>query len=62
MSPSQLKSVLDVPRTLHLKFCPNQVSNSGDKTKVESVQLGKPPTKPRVLRNVCVVVEVPEII
>ena len=28
------------------------------KTKVESAQLGKPPTEPRVLRKVCVVVVV----
>ena len=33
-----------------------------NKTKVKSVQLGKPPTEPRVLRKVCLVVEVPEII
>ena len=33
-----------------------------NKTKVESVHLGKPPTESRVLRKVCVVVEVPEII
>ena len=31
-------------------------SESINKTKVESVQLGKPPTEPRVLRKVCVVV------
>ena len=29
---------------------------NGNKTKVESVQLRKPPTEPRVLRKVCVVV------
>ena len=26
------------------------------KTKIESVQLGKPPTEPRVLRKICMVV------
>ena len=33
-----------------------------NKTKVKSVQLGKPPTGPKVIRKVCVVAEVQEII
>ena len=40
-------------------MCPNESAICDyreDKTKVESVQLGKPPTEPRVLKKVCVVV------
>ena len=33
-----------------------KVGKGDNKTKVESVQLGKPPTEPRVLKKVCVVV------
>ena len=61
--PSSVPVCSSVPVELGVGFTlPCNNNKNKNKTKVKSVQLGKPPTRPKVIRKVCVVAEVQEII